>query len=247
MTAKILILSFLLISSAKSFATMDCIWSSSRKGIYIEYVAPCNQKYKSFIDSLLRQIVNEINRKDTQAKVEIYVNSQSLFYREEISNTNYIAISYDWLGRMNDEAIFSYYWDKQMKYSTQFDTRLTPLDINYSKDSTKKEFGLKIIFNTDYKLGEPNWSDLKKLITFSIDNISEIRHTQIRDTVGHCCNYYFVSLLTIDSIKIKNILFPKPTKREIKSEYNYLFLVIIILIITIITTRLITKKHSSQH
>ena len=223
---------------------MDCLWTSNRKGIYLEYVAPCDQKYRSFVDSLLNQIVSELNIRDTSIKLEIYVNSQSLFYRET-SNSNYIAISYDLLGRMNDDAIFTYYWNKQMKYSTNFDTRLTPVDINFSKDTTKKEFGIKIVFNTDYKLGEPNWNDLKKLIKYAINNKAEIRNTQIRDTIGHCCNYYFVSLLTIDSTKIKNILFPKIINKVKDEGYNLLTLIITILAITFITTGLITKKKTT--
>jgi len=244
MTAKNLIVFLLLTFTSKSFANMDCLWTSSRKGIYLEYVAPCEQNYKKFVDSILRQIVSELNRKDTTQKIEVYVNSQSLFYRET-SNSNFIAISYDLLGRMNDEAIFKYYWDKQMKYSIEFNTRLTPVDINFSKDTTKQEFGTKIIFNTDYRLGEPNWNDLRKLIIYSINNITEIKTTQIRDTIGHCCNGYFVSLLTIDSTQIKNILYPKPIKKVTSDDFNNFYLVIIILTITIIATRLIIRKHSS--
>lgn len=103
---KDLLLLFILLFTTNSFANVDCIWSSESKGIYMEYVASCDQENKFFVDSLLGQIVRELNRKDTQTKVEIYINSENVFYRET-PNLNYIAISFDRLGKMTKFSVIT--------------------------------------------------------------------------------------------------------------------------------------------
>lgn len=211
------------------YGNVDCIWSSSKNGIFIEYEDACKQSNRLLIDSILNEIVTKLQRTDTTLKLEIYVNSEDVFYRET-GNSNYVSISYDVLGKLKNNEIFDYYYDKQMK-NIKFDTRKTPLNINYKKEDQKNK-GLKIIFNTDYRY-KIEWVNLFKLIDYAVKNIETIKANQKLDTIGFCCNYYFVSILTIDSTKISEIVSPKKYNIQ-RSCYKTIYLILGIILIPLL-------------
>ena len=220
MRSIILIVIFNLTFSLFAKANRDCIWTSSKNGVTISFVAPCDPKYRLFIDSILNNILTELNRPDTTLQILVLVNSEKITY--SVSHfTNFISIGFDTLRPIDDNFVFDYYWKKQgismanNNGINNFESRLDPLDINSSYSKTLNQVGLKIIYNREYRLGGPIWSDIEKLISYASRNVEIIKQNQKRDTVHLTHNDWYLSLLSIDTLNINNIL---GNETVIKSE-----------------------------
>lgn len=206
---------------------MDCIWTSSKKGVTITIVAPCEQKYSLIVDSILNQVLSKLNRKDTTLKILVLVNSERLSYPNS-NLSNFISIGFDTLRQIDDEFISDYYFSKEGQIKKKFPKLSEPLDINSTNSDTSKDVGIKIIYRLDYRQGEPNWSDIEKLIKYSEEHLEDVKRNQKRSDVRYDYNGWYVSLLTIDTVAINKIIgrqseTPKkePIQEVPKSKSNY--------------------------
>lgn len=212
-TMKIAILSiFLFTTSTLAKATVDCIWTVHKAGITIRYIASCNFENQSMPDSILKIVVNELNRQDTSLKVLVVVNDMRLSFPKS-AFSNFFSIAIDTLREIDDDYIFNFYWN-QVSISTgkngglnTFRSQDVPLDINATNNKkARKTVGIKIIYSIDYRLGEPNWNDVIKAIVYASKNLAYIKNNQKRDTVRYNTNGWYVSLVTIDTTTINQII-----------------------------------------
>lgn len=224
---------------------MDCIYTSSKKGITIKYTSPCfDQKYQIFIDSFLNKLLTKINRIDSINEILVLVNYEQLYYDNDSEFSNFISLGFDTLREINSDYITRYFYKH---YNTSEESRLDPVNINFTdrRESTKK--GIKIVYNYDYRLGSPIWSDIEKLIIFSELNLQTIKETQKADTVRHySC---FVTLPKLDSLAINKILGKEEVKveQQMESKKNvssFWLLSVIGLTLCLVVTKLIKKQSS---
>ncbi|GAB2843452.1 hypothetical protein GCM10027043_52980 [Ferruginibacter profundus] len=213
---------------------MDCIWTSNKAGVTIKYVAPCDFKNQSTLDSILNKIVSVINRQDTSLQIWVLINQEQLSF-PDATFSNFFSIGYDTLIEIDNDYIFDYYWNQETIASEKnnglntFRSREAPIDISSTKKKNAyKAIGIKIIYNIDYRLGKLIWADLIKVIIYSAQNPSIIKNQQRRDTVRYNTNGWYVSLLTIDTFAINKIIgrenqtSKKETIQELpKSKNNY--------------------------
>lgn len=235
---------FLLISSTFARGTVDCIWTSQKEGILIKYIASCDSKYKTTIDSFLNVVVEQLRRQDTSLKILVFVNNRSLHFPGS-TNSYFYSIAFDTLRDIDNDFIFDYYGNqtsisaaKNGGFNT-YRSQDTPLDINVtnSKDASKL-VGIKIFYAVDYHAEGPIWTDLMKGIIYSATYPNLIKEQQRRDTVRYFTNGYYLSLLTIDSFAINKIIGKKAIKAEKVDEknmtgvnFNYLFLGLAIVVV----------------
>lgn len=205
MKTSFLIIFFLLAFSLSTRANMDCIWTSSKAGVTIRFIAPCDQKYKSYVDSLLNNILKKINRKDTTLQILVLINDAKLSY-PDAQFTNFTSIGFDTLRQIDDEFVSDYYFSKNGDIEKKFSKRFEPLDINATLGDTIRQVGIKIIYRRDYKLGEPDWTEIQNLILYATQNLDLIKKTQIRNNVRYDFNGWYVSLMSIDTLSIKKII-----------------------------------------
>jgi len=226
---------------------MDCIWTSSSKGVTLRFLAPCSQKYQMFADSILSQILNRLNRKDTSNKILVLVNTERLSY-PNTNFSNFISIGFDTLRQIDESFINDYYFGKEGQIKRRFPNLPEPLDINLTDSDTSKEVGIKIIYRLDYRIGKENWVDIEKLIKYSEENREDIRKTQKRSNVRYDYNGWSVSLLTIDSLTTKNILLKKDSQnKQLVTSTKYLSQLLIssfIGLLLIVILIIIKRKHS---
>jgi hypothetical protein len=206
----------------------DCIWTITRAGVTIQYVAACDFKNQTSADSFLNKLIAALNRKDTSLKFLVFVGHHWLSFPNP-KFSNFFSIGYDTLRQLDDNSIFNYYWDKEKNEPLPIDTRNNPIDINSTNDRTITKSGIKIIYDIDYRMGEPVWQDLIKLIVYASNNLDQIKLLQKRDTVRYNSNGWYVSLLTLDTFQINKIIgrVNEPKHKEIveekpKSKNSYL-------------------------
>ena len=221
-------------SSFFAKANMDCIWTSHKDGITISYVAACDFESQATVDSILKIIVDQLNRRDTTLKLLVLVNHRQLSFLGG-NFANFFSIGLDTLREIDNDYIFDYYWDQESISMSKngglnaFRSREVPIDINSTNNKrASKTIGIKIIYDIDYRLGKPDWSDLIKAVVYSVQSFDTIRNEQRRDTVRYNTNGWYVSLLTIDTFAINNIIGrqsktpKKATVQELpKSKNNY--------------------------
>lgn len=193
-------------------ASMDCIWPSTQAGITLKYVGACNNESKQTVDSILKTIVAQLNKRDTTLKVLVLVNHRQLSFGND-AFSNFFSVAIDTLREIDDDYIFDYYNNKE-SISMQknnglntFRSQEVPIDINgtYNKNATKK-VGIKIIYDLDYRLGAFLWNDLIKTIVFAVQNPDWIKNQQHKHTVRYTTNGWYVALTTIDTLAIHKII-----------------------------------------
>lgn len=203
---------FVLSFFASTRASMDCLWTASKQGVTLKVVYPCEPKYLHFADSILDQMLIRLNRKDTTLKVLVLVNS-ALLSNPNSEFSNFISIGFDTLRLIDDDFIKDYYFSKEGENKRKFPRLSEPLDINSTTTITEKTIGIKIIYRTDYRLAKTNWGDIEKIIQYALQNADEIKREQRRINVRYDYNGWYVSLVTLDTTRINNILNKKePSK-----------------------------------
>lgn len=207
-----LLTAILLISSFFTRASQDCIWTSYKAGITISYVAPCDFENQAMLDSILKIIVSQLNRQDTTLKIFVLVNHGQLSFPGG-NFSNFFSIGFDTLRKIDNDYIFDYYWNQESISTNKngglntFKSQEVPIDINSTNNKkAAKTVGVKIIYDTDYRLGEPHWSDLIKAIVYAAQNPDIIKNEQRRDTVRYNTNGWYVSLSTLDTFAINKII-----------------------------------------
>jgi hypothetical protein len=193
-------------------ANMDCIWTSHKAGVTIKYVAPCDFKNQSTLDSILNKIISVINRQDTSLQIWALINQEQLSF-PDAAFSNFFSIGFDTLREIDNDYIFDYYWNRETIASEKnnglntFRSRDAPIDISSTKKkNADKAIGIKILYNIDYRLGKLIWADLIKAIIYSAQNPNIIKNQQRRDTVRYNTNGWYISLLTIDTFAINKII-----------------------------------------
>lgn len=197
-------IAFLFLFSFSTRANVDCIWESSQSGVTIRYVAPCNFT-PAYLDSFLARTLVALGRRDTTLKVLVLVNNGRLSF-SGTAFSSFISVGYDTLRDIDDSYIFNYYWGRESGGSIPFDTKNSPIDINSSGNKTSNSIGIKIIYDRDYRQGDPDWNELSRLIIYAVNNVDTVRRFQTRDTVRYNTNGWYVSLLTLDTFTINNAL-----------------------------------------
>ncbi|MCB0699570.1 MAG: hypothetical protein H6551_02630 [Chitinophagales bacterium] len=197
-------------------ANVDCIWISSKKGLTIYYRSSCDYENEFFVDSLVSHVVEILGRQDTTIKIHVTVNRAPLMFPNS-ENPNFFSIAYDTLRQIDDNYISEYYWEQEDISISQngwnkYKSQNAPLDINATNNNSTNEIGIKIIYNGDYRLGEPLWQDIIKSISYAANNIDSIISKQVRDTVRLDHNGWYVSLVTIDTNTINRIIGKVQTK-----------------------------------
>lgn len=203
---------FTLTVSLGAKGNQDCIWTSSKAGITLKYIAPCDFKNQSSLDSILTKILFLLNRQDSSLKIYVSIGQYWLSF-PDATFSNFFSIGYDTLREIDNDYIFDYYWsqgtiasDKNGGLNT-FQSKEAPIDINSTKNrKANKDIGIKIIYDIDYRLGKPNWDELIKAIVYCSQNPDAIKNQQRRDTVRYNTNGWYVSLLTIDTSAIYKII-----------------------------------------
>ena len=192
-------------------ANQDCIWTSSKSGLTIHFVGPCNFANQTLLDSIVSRAVLLSNRQDTSLKIIVFVSYRQLSF-PDARFANFFSIAYDTLRQIDGDYIFDYYWNQE-RISTgksgglnTFESKRAPLDINASLTSTTDEMGIKIIYDRDYRLGKPDWTDITKAIVYAANNAAFVKLQQTRHTVRYNTNGWYVSLVTLDTFKINTIL-----------------------------------------
>lgn len=189
-----------------------CIWTSSKAGITLKYIAPCDFKNQSSLDSILTKILSILNRQDSSLKIYVSI-GQSWLSFPGATFSSFFSIGYDTLREIDNDYIFDYYWNQETIASDKngglntFRSREAPIDINSTKNrKANKVVGIKIFYDVDYRLGKPNWDELIKAIVYSSQNPNAIKNQQRRDTVRYNTNGWYVSLLTLDTFAINKII-----------------------------------------
>ncbi len=202
----------LLTTSFFAKANMDCIWTSHKTGITINYVTACDFENQATVDSILKIIVDKLNRRDTTLKLFVLVNHRQLSFPGG-NFANFFSIGVDTLREIDNAYIFDHYWNQESISTSKngglntFRSQKVPLDINSTNNKkASKTIGVKIIYDIDYRLGKPNWSDLIKAVVYSVQSFDVIKNEQRRDTVRYNTNGWYVSLLTIDTFAINKII-----------------------------------------
>ncbi len=237
-----IVIIFIIGNSFYAKANQDCIWKTSKAGITIHYIAPCDFRNNKSIDSFLNKLISSLNRQDTSLKILAIVNHQQLSFPDG-KFPNFFSIAYDTLRLIDDDYIFKYYWD-------QGNSAL--LDINVTDKKGNDKLGIKIIYDKDYRLGQPVWIDIFNAIVYASNNVELIKKSQKRDTVRYNTNGWYVSLLTLDKFSINKILgrpavsshrLEKKNAESSTSQPNYLILGLISLLLmgVIIIAK---RKHS---
>ena len=206
----------------------DCIWTITKAGVTVQYVAACDFKNQNSADSFLNKVIAALNRKDTSLKFIVLIGHHQLSFPNP-KFSNFFSIGYDTLRQIDGDFIFDYYWGKENNGTIPIDTRNNPIDINSTNSKTKSKIGIKIIYDNDYRMGEPDWQDLIKLVVYAANNLEQIKLLQSRDTVRYNANGWYVSLLTLDTFQINKIIgrVNEPKHKEIvedkpKTKNSYL-------------------------
>ncbi len=193
-------------------ANIDCIWTSHKSGITISYVAPCNFENQNTVDSILKIVLTQLNRQDTTLKVFVLINHKQLSFPGG-NYANFFSIGFDTLREIDNDFIFDYYWNQETISTGKngglntFKSQEAPIDINSTKNKkASKTIGVKIIYDIDYRIGKPVWTDIVNAIVYASKNAVLIKSTQKRDTVRYNTNGWYVSLLTIDTFAINKII-----------------------------------------
>jgi len=190
---------------------MACTWRISKQGVTISFLSPCNQKYRTFVDSFLTQLVDKLNRNDTSLPILVMANDARLSY-PNFRSARFVSIGFDTLRLIDDDFIMDHYSGAQNESmrknygANQFRSHSNPLDINSSDTDTTRLTGIKVILRADYYFTLQDWQDLEKLILFSAKNVNFIKQQQTRDTVQYDYNGWYLSLVSIDTLVIKAIL-----------------------------------------
>jgi hypothetical protein len=219
----ILFSAFLLLASFAVKANMSCIWTSHKAGITIHYTAPCDMKNQVFLDSVLTVIVGQLQGRDTSLSILVFIDHESVCFPDR-EFANFFSIGMDTLRRLDDNFIFDYYWNQQSISAGQnggrnlFDSRKEPLDINATNKKRTNQVGLKIIYNLDYRLGKPVWQDIVRAVVYAAYNPENIKAFQKRDTVRYNTNGWYVSLVTVDTTFINNILNKAPLVQKVADK-----------------------------
>jgi hypothetical protein len=231
--------------SFSSEANMDCIYTGSKSGITISYTSPCfSEKYQSFIDSFLNKLLLKVNNFNSGIEILVLVNYEQLYYDNSANFANFISVGFDTLRPMNSNYIIDYFYDH---YSTTAESRLNPPDINFTDKKEKAKKGIKIIYNYDYRLGPPVWSEIEKLIIYAKTNFQTIKLIQKIDTVRHFSCY--VTMPKLDSFAVNKILGKEEliTNRPEKTDkfISNFWLILLLGIGLSITVAKLINKHSS--
>jgi len=212
MKISLLILIFSLTISFYAKGNQDCIWTSSKAGVTIKYVAPCVFKNQSTLDSILNEIILVINRQDTSLPIWVLIGQGRLSF-PDATFSNFFSIGYDTLREIDNDYIFDYYWNQETIASEKndglntFRSREAPIDISSTnKNNASKTVGIKINYDLDYRLGKPIWAELIKAIVYSAQNPNAIKNQQRPDTVRYNTNGWYVSVLTLDTFAINKII-----------------------------------------
>jgi len=211
MKTSLLIIIFTLTISSYARGNQDCIWTSSKAGVTIKYVAPCNFINQSKLDSIVNEVVLLINRQDTSLKVWVLISQGQLSFPDR-EFSNFFSIGYDTLREIDDDFLFNYYQNQTIISEeanngvNRFESRLVPIDINSTNNKSKSNVGIKIIYDRDYRIGEPDWTDIMNAIVYASKNVELIKSSQKRDTVRYNTNGWYVSLLTIDTFAINKLI-----------------------------------------
>lgn len=230
----LLLTTILLISSIFARANLDCIWTSNKAGITISYVASCDFENQTMVDSVLKIIVNQLNRRDITIKVFVFVNHRQLSFPGG-NFSNFFSIGFDTLREIDNDYIFDYYWNQESISTSKngglnkFRSEEVPVDINFTNNKkAANTVGVKIIYDIDYRLGYHIWDDLIKAIVYASQNDDIIKNEQRRDTVRYNTNGWYISLSTLDTFAINKIIGRQiePTEKETvqekpKSKNNY--------------------------
>ena len=211
MKISFLIIIFTLTISFYAKGNQDCIWTSSKAGVTIKYVAPCNFANQSSLDSILNKIIILINRQDTSLKIWVLISQGQLSFPDG-NYSNFFSINYDTLREIDDDYLFNYYQNQTILSEeanngvNRYESRFVPIDVNSTNRKSKSNVGIKIIYDKDYRIGKPNWSDIINAIVYASKNVEFIRSSQRRDTVRYNTNGWYVSLLTLDTFAINKII-----------------------------------------
>ncbi len=191
---------------------MDCIWTSHKAGITINYVAACKFENQATVDSVLKTILTKLNRQDTSLKIFVLVNHGQLSFAGG-DFANFFSIGFDTLREVDNDYIFDFYWNQESISTGKngglntFRSQEVPLDINATNNKkVSKVVGVKIIYDIDYRLGKPVWDQLIKAIVFASKNSDILKSQQHRDTIRYNTNGWYVSLLTMDTSAINKII-----------------------------------------
>lgn len=255
MKTSILTITLVLTQVFVTYASLGCIWVSSKNGITIYYVSDCDEQNQIFIDSVVNQAVLKLDRQDTSLKVHAFVNFSRLSFPGN-EHSNFYSIGYDTLRWLDEDFIFSHYKAQEEmsinfnKYgSNSFNSQIMPLDINATNHNTINEKGIKIIYNKDYDLGEPAWMDIIKSIEYAAINVDSIKMQQRRDTVRINYNGWYVSLVTIDTNHINRILGKEPANIEshnVNSKTNIIYYLVGAIALLVTLSLLYTRKKESN-
>lgn len=237
-----------------SKANQDCIWTSSKAGLTIQFVAPCDFKNQTLIDSIVNKVVSLLNRRDTSLRILIFISQGQLSF-PNAQFSNFFSIGYDTLREIDDDFIFNYYWNEETMSTKQngglntFESQKVPLDINSTNNKTANDIGIKIIYGRDYRLGEPTWADIIKSIVYAANNVELIKNFQTRDTVRYNTNGWYVSLVTLDTTRINEIIgketVRKATETKASAKNNKPYLIIAgIVLFAVLIFMIARRKHS---
>jgi hypothetical protein len=246
MKTVILNIAFFLAFSVPAKANVDCIWESSQSGVTIRYIAPCNFS-QALLDSFLAKTLLTLNRQDTSLKVLVLVNNGRLSF-SGAAFSNFVSVGYDTLRGIDDEFIFDYYWGRGG--SIPFDTNNNPIDINSSNNRTANSIGIKIIYDKDYRLGDPDWNDVSRLIIYAVNNVATVRRSQTRDTVRYNTNGWYVSVVTMDTFAINKILASSASEVIMQTEVaestsKPYFIAAALIVFAILILVFLRRKHRS--
>lgn len=191
---------------------MDCLWTSHKAGVTINYRASCNSENQSALDSILRIILIQLSSRDTSLQVFVLINYGQLSFPKG-NFSNFFSIGFDTLREIDDDYIFHYYWNQESIAAGKngglntFRSKQFPIDINATnKKKASRTVGIKIIYDIDYRLSQPVWNDLIKAVVYSARNSDIIKSQQHKDTVRYNTNGWYVSLATIDTLAIYKII-----------------------------------------
>jgi len=246
-TATLIITFVLTFTFAKG--NVDCIWESRKSGVWIRYIAPCDFQTPIFLDSFINKTVLFLNRQDTSLKILVLVSNGKLSFPES-RFSNFISVGYDTLREIDDDFIFDYYWAKENRGTRPYDTKSRPININSTNNRTVPNVGIKIIYDEGYALTKSNWNEISKLIVYGVKNVDSVRHSQKTDTVRYNTNGWYVTLVTLDTFTINNILGKKAVdhgthSKAIKSSSNSYFIIAALGLTVILTLMFIKRKHGS--
>lgn len=205
-------------------ANISFISTTSQCGITVNYLHG-SKNNRFTMDSILNIVNTRLEGRDTNLKILVILNYGTLLFPDP-ERSSFFSIGYDTLREFDDRCIMDYYWKLDSISNKIFGRNIFlsetyPLDINYTDDiNPSQEVGIKIICDDGYEQRDRFWDELIKAIVYAGENPDSIRIQQKRFSVELAYNSWNISLVSLDTSRIYQIIGRQPIDEKRNSMHQ---------------------------